>query len=1459
MDLLDNKHRRINRNFLELTDESFNNVDQASILSQFGWPGTFGWNELLKSQRVLIVSEAGTGKTHECRAEQAELWAAGEPVFYFDLAELCRTNLRDLLKTEEEERFDAWLASQSDIATIFLDSIDELQLTLGSFEGALTRLNKAMAGQLGRARVVITTRPIPVDLRLIQQYLPIPEKGEAIASGEAFADIAMNRHRDDKKDEKPAEVAPAWRHVALMPLSDDQIREMAAMQGVTDTDALLENIRKRNAEEFARRPQDLIELCVDWRDHRRIRTHREQVAHNIEIKLKPRTGRREKAQLTAEKALDGASRLALATLLTRKLTIRHSAEADKGGEPGTALDPAAVLPDWSSDERETLLERALFGFASYGRVRFHHRSVIEYLAAQQLENMLGHGMSMKAVKRLLFAETPQGVKVVKPSMRPIAAWLAFSQPSLFSEVRDREPDLLLDYADPESLTARQRCDALSSYIKHYGTGTWRGLHVPRMQVLRFASIELAPEVMRLWESGIENPEVRELLLELVAAVPMREGADIAYSVVIHGDASVGERMDALEALIKLNDSRLESVIFSIETAPDLWPNSLVNASIQRLFPAHIQAGHLCSILSRITVSRDGIDDLNWFWPHAIAESEMTPSYLEALRVGLTDLVIEGIEWSKEWPHLVTPKQHLVAPLAAVCLRQLTEGHSSTPVVESSVISLRFAGDEYDRNESATNLRKALEQSPTILREAAFWAGDTFIQKLHSEDDPWKRYYEAGHRGAITLNARQDASWVLANLANTQNPFAERRMMLTAAIRETWDGNGEWHDHLIRLKGLVADSPKLIECIDEYLKPVPIDPDPEHVRWEEEHKKRLEETKQQRANDHASWVSFWQEVVDNPQTAFDPKRAEDTAWNLWKTMRRSGQESRASGWNRRFIEKYFSKDIADRLRTTMMAIWRNDRPTLRSERPADEKNTFLIRWQLGLAAVAAEAEDPSWARKLTSDEAKLAARYAPLELNGFPSWLESLAIEHSVAVEAVLGPELTIELDEIANANFHASLLQNINHAAPFLATLFLPRLHVWFDENAHRIREGEEIARASERLRRVIDVLLSCDDNQTHRHICTVAAQQLAGGLDHVFAYVWLPTLMRLNPVVGTELLEQGLSRGEPGPQGPGVNWIGFLFGDRYNQGLVNLRLPEFTPALLLRLVRLAYRTVLPSEDISHEGVYSSGPRDHAQEGRNALVGALLNTKGPDGWAAKLEMADDPLLAHFRDRALAIAREKEAEESDNAVLSESEVIALYRNRETSPLTRDEMFALMVDRLDDLDDLLLRDVSPRAAWACISDEKVMRRVIAHELINNANHAYTVDQEGVTADEKETDIRLRAAASDQQAVIELKLGDDRSGRDLRDTIMEQLVTKYMAPENCRSGCLLVTVAKNSGWKHPDSNAPLDVTGLERMLQAEAVKIVTEMGLGLRLAARVIDLRPRLPTEKGKATIQKQVHPG
>jgi hypothetical protein len=177
-----------------------------------------------------------------------------------------------------------------------------------------------------------------------------------------------------------------------------------------------------------------------------------------------------------------------------------------------------------------------------------------------------------------------------------------------------------------------------------------------------------------------------------------------------------------------------------------------------------------------------------------------------------------------------------------------------------------------------------------------------------------------------------------------------------------------------------------------------------------------------------------------------------------------------------------------------------------------------------------------------------------------------------------------------------------------------------------------------------------------------------------------------------------------------------------------------------------------------------------------------------------------------------------------------------------------MFTVMRDRLEDIDDLLLEDVSPREAWANINDERVMRRGIARELIYHANHVYTVDQEAATADEKETDIRMRATASPQQATIELKIGDkSRTGADLCATIKDQLLEKYMAAKDFRSGCLTVTIAADKTWTHPDTGKLLDFGGLIAMLNDEANRLSAELGGSARLMAKGLDLRPRLKTER------------
>ncbi len=1429
----------IERTFQNIPNEKISEADQQSLLASLGWARGSTWDDLLQSKRVLIISEAGAGKTYECRTQTRRLRSAGEPAFFVELAALATGELRSLLDADEEARLNAWLASQSEVATFFLDSIDELKLTLGSFERALKRLKKCIGNQLHRARIVITTRPTPFDEQLVRNVLPVPPAPSLESDEEAFAKIAMREHQE-QHDSRSKNQSPDWRSVALMPLSDEQIIQFFRDRGVKDPDLLFEDLRRRNAQEFARRPQDLIELCADWREHKRIRTHRDQVATNVRVKLLPRDDRPEPAELSVDKAVEGASRLALAVQMTRRLTIRHSAASDVVDEEA-ALDPAIILSDWQPSERKALLERPLFGFASYGRVRFHHRSVAEYLAAERLIALRRQGMPSRALRRLLFAET-KGKTIVRPSKRPVAGWLALQKEGIFEILRDNEPAVLLDEGDPESLTQTQRNQALRAYADRYGPGGWRGLRVPHIQVHRFASKELADEVDRIWRSGMENPDVRKVLISLIEAGCIEACADIAFDVTQDIAAPAVERMIAIDALIALDDKRLRQIAASIADADDLWPDRVACGAVLRLFPNYMSVEQLCRALRWIKRENRSVGDLGWQLPRLIAASTFDLPVLEKLRDGLVTLVSEGLKWRKEWPHITSDRPHLSGALAATCERGLDVSQDDR-WLHAGALALRLRHRDHGDDEPIKSLHERLNNLNAEDNARLFRVEDTLLQSLHGVKDPWRRLEEITlHDGPVQLRPDRDLPWVSEALGDTTRDAGERAMLLEAAIRLSPDRD-TWKENVEGLRHLVADEPSFVQRVDAWLKPSKHGK--EHRHWEKKRAERKKQEERRKAEDRASWVQFWREIANHPEDAFSSDQSLYTAWNLWHAMRHDGDDSRTSGWNRRFIEEQFNPETADRLRRVLMKIWRDDHPTFPSERSEGERNTFLVRWQLGLAAIYAEAEDPDWATKLSDAEAQLAARYAPIELNGLPQWTEPLGDAHPNAVDQTLGNELSWELNQPAGAHGQSGLLQGIGYAPEGVARLFLPRLESWLDAGGDRINSADNATGMTERVRQVTQVILKHGAAAEIERLRERALQRLEQELPFTLRLVWLSTLMRIDPQVGVEKLAGQIEIVEPAERSEAVIWLASLFGDR--QEAIGLGDERFTPQLLLRLLRLAYRHVRIQDDAHHEGSYSPDTRDEAEQARNNIVTALFNAKGEEGLTAKLKMAADPLWAHFKDRILAVAEENWAQETDAEAFDEAQAVALDRSGEAPASTNEAMFTIMKDRLSDLNALLLSDASPREAWAGISDEKVMRREIARELRHAANSIYTVDQEAVTADEKETDIRLRSVASPYEAVIELKLGDGRTAKDLRDTIENQLVKKYMAAENSRAGALVVTFSRERKWNHPEEGRRIDVGELFSLLRKEAKRIEEALGGVVAIAVHFLDLRPRIPTER------------
>ena len=1425
----------VERTFRDIPEGKLSEADQQSFLVSLGWSRGASWEDLLRSKRVLMISEAGAGKTYECRGQARRLWDAGEPAFFLELEGLSSGDLARLLDPEEEARLAAWLCSQSDIATFFLDSIDELRLSPGSLEQALKCLKRAIGDKLRQARIVLTTRPIPFDVQLVRSLLPTPPAPSTEPRDEAFAKIAMGDPAIQKVRDGDCRGVPDWRTVALMPLSDSEILEFARVQGVANPTELMEDLEKRNAQEFARRPQDLIELCADWREHRRIRTHRDQVATNVRVKLLPRENRPEPAELSGDRAIEGASRLALAMMVTGRMTIRHSAESDVMADEA-ALDPATILADWNPSERKALLERPLFGFASYGRVRFHHRSVVEFLAAERLRVLRKGRMSFLALKRLIFAQT-KNKTIVRPSKRPIAGWLALGESRVFELLRDNEPAVLLDEGDPESLSGSQRKQALGAYVARYGQGGWRGLRIPTIQVHRFSSSELADDVIQLWEMGIENPEVRLTLLHLIEAGRMGDCADLAHGVAVDAQASAVERVTAVDGMVTIRDPRLEEIASGVVAGEELWPEEIARGLLPRLFPGDLSIEQLCQSLSWMKEEKSSIGDLSWLLPRVIADAGLEPTALEELRDGLANLLSAGLRWQREWPHIVCDRPHLSGALAETCVRGL-DIQGSREWLHASVLALRVHGPQYSNDEPRKALQERLRNASADENAGLFWADDALLQSLHPIADAWERWaWVTLHDGPVEIDPERDLEWIKEGLGDRGGRQDERALLLEGAMRLS-PSQEEWRDHVSALRPLVADEPSLCAAIDERLNRSKSTW--EESPWAKEAAQRKANREQQEAEDKASWIRFWREVDERPERAFSSERGMTTAWKLWQAM---SHDVRVSGWNRRFIEEQFGRETADRLRHTLMGIWRREHPTLPSERPEEERGSYPMRWHLGLAAIYAEAEDPSWAAKLDEEEASRAARFAPIQLNGLPSWMESLVAAHPEAVDEVLGKELSWELGRELDGDGHSMLLQDISHATESVGKVFLERLLKWLVGEGDTVDDADNLAGAAKRLRQVVGTLLKHGGEDVRLHLLDVARQRLREDLPEERTLVWLATLMRVDPELGVSELEDRIGSVEPEARSEAVQWFSVLFGDRHEE--IDVKAWTVNPELLLRLLRLAYLHVRPVDDAEHEGAYTPDARDLAEDARGEIGNALLEARGEEGWAAKLEMAKDPLFAQARDRVVAVAEEHWAREVDSDTFNDTQAVALDKAGEAPPSTNQAMFALMSDRLAELDELLLGDMSPREAWAEMTKERLLRREVARALSDAANGLYKVDQEAVTADENETDIRLRSVVSEHEAVIELKRADDRSARDLRDTIDDQLVTKYLAAENSRSGCLLVSVATEKRWTHPDKGTPIGLAELVALLRNEAKRVEDKVGGAVAVRVQLLDLRPRLRT--------------
>jgi hypothetical protein len=213
----------LDRRFFEWREKEHDELTDPDVLGRFGLSDhSKGWDDLLKRRRVVILAEAGSGKSDEMEEQARRLTAEGKLAFYATVQDVGRQGLEPAFKATDRPRFTAW--RNNDQAAIFLlDSIDEAKLDNIRLERALQNIADAIVGAEGRAHIILSGRHTDWQFRRDRQrltdILPIPPPQPPLPPPSPEQLLIQILHH-----ERPPEVAEAEEALVVVMASLDPKR-----------------------------------------------------------------------------------------------------------------------------------------------------------------------------------------------------------------------------------------------------------------------------------------------------------------------------------------------------------------------------------------------------------------------------------------------------------------------------------------------------------------------------------------------------------------------------------------------------------------------------------------------------------------------------------------------------------------------------------------------------------------------------------------------------------------------------------------------------------------------------------------------------------------------------------------------------------------------------------------------------------------------------------------------------------------------------------------------------------------------------------------------------------------------------------------------------------------------------------------------------------------------------------
>ncbi|MGH8588028.1 MAG: hypothetical protein ACREXX_01440 [Gammaproteobacteria bacterium] len=1408
----------LKRRFVVWSDEQ--EIDPEIWAVVGGTDGRLTWERLLERKRVVILAEAGSGKSTELE-ERASIWSKTCASFYATVQDVARRGLVDAIGAKARDAFDAWTASDAP-AWFFIDSVDEAKLDNIRLDTALQQIADVLDPYLGRAHIILSGRhtdwEFRRDLARLKHRLPVPAVRPLM---ELTPDERLEQivHNETPKEEAQKIEEPLV--VVMAGLDEVQVRLFASRLGVNDLDAFVKGFNRAHLWSFARRPLDLQWLAQYWSRNGRFGMFAQMLEQAIaERSRETDPARAGRAPLDVTRTRQALQRIGAALVLSRSKAIAILDSDISGADDAEALKMEGVLPDWRADDIQRLARLPAFDPGTFGRTRLHNDNegiVRAFLAAEWLRERRANKCPIRAIFDVLFADT-YGHALVRPSMRETAAWLALWDDDVARELIERDPFVLLNNGDPGILSRTAKEEALSCFVEMLAPEEEPYVLYDVDALRRFATADLANSIRRAWEAHPQNVAVLAFLLKLIWLGEITACTDLADRAVYTSprDRHVlifGGRVLAATAS---DADKARYVAFVRENAATL-PNAAVWDAIDALFPKHLSVADLVTIVASIDVadsdSVGGLEANGPAWAERLSKVEDLAAFIESLAANLERPCgdLDGAERPSD--------RELLPALSAAAIRLLRLSPDNTAPRQAIDVALRLGEDRHThrrngcaRDELADLLRKSKER-----RRAAFWRAAHRPQDARYPSDELDSVWKMARFGWCPGLQSADLDWLLRDAPDRAEAW-ERALAIDGAMT-IWLEGGRQDDLLARIREVARDDAASIAAIEAWT--VVRTPSPESVAVQERQEAMQRESQRRRDVITQSWREFADELRTDPEQLrnlrpITEETIDSRLAHLWRFL-----SSAHRGRNRYAIEttdalkSFLGEEVATAAADAIVHFWRRWKPNVHSRRAPDKRGVAYSFDSMGIAGVAMEAaRSTEWPAALTEDDALRAAEYATLEMNGLPPYLERLADRFPEAVRKALIPEIKAELD-LSDGTARPTTLGSIAYAGKVISGVMAEGL-----EAELRAREGI----TGQALNALLEALVPA-----------IVAEKRAGLLELLLARFgratsaddrikYLGAAFQLDPARASEaMLNDAAQMQQPARSEFLQTAMAAYFGPYGHRRRGPLSVPF---DVLETLIRSAYGAIHPADDRVRRGSYTPDLRDDAESARAHLVEVLVKTPGRAAYETMRRLNDDPVFSSRAGRFKELAVDRAAADSQHEPWAGDAVVHFKAEFDDTPRTGADLRLLIRRRFEDIQHALTEsDFAQAPTLRLLPDERAVQNWMADRLRGAQKRAHSVEREAHVVNEKEPDVRVRARATDASVAIEIKdMNSAWSVTDLEVALSDQLCGRYLRDRNHRHGVLLLVhrQRRSNGWRAPDGSGFWDFQQVVAHLRALAVSI-------------------------------------